>query len=67
MIMRRTHVHFNVPPRNDSQSDPPRKLIRKDAPLELPHILVLISDPEKTVIEPLSNAKNSLEFVYETA
>ncbi|PKL11492.1 MAG: DUF1015 domain-containing protein [Spirochaetae bacterium HGW-Spirochaetae-8] len=46
---------------------PPRKLIRKDAPLELPHILVLISDPEKTVIEPLSNAKNSLEFVYETA
>ena len=45
---------------------PPRKLIRKDAPLELPHILVLISDPGKTVIEPLSDARNSLELVYKT-
>ena len=32
---------------------PPRLRIRKDAPLEMPHILVLIDDPEKTVIEPL--------------
>jgi len=45
---------------------PPRKLIRKDAPLELPHILVLISDPQRTVIEPLIAKKETLEKVYET-
>ncbi len=32
---------------------PPRLRIRKGAPLELPHIIILIDDPEKTVIEPL--------------
>ena len=34
---------------------PPRVKIRKDAPMELPHIMLLIDDPEKTVIEPLDN------------
>ena len=33
---------------------PPRVRVRKDAPIELPHIMVLIDNPEKTVIEPLS-------------
>merc|ERR1719353_26773 len=32
---------------------PPRIAIREKAPLELPHILMIIDDPEKTVIEPL--------------
>ncbi|CAE7255695.1 FOLD4 [Symbiodinium necroappetens] len=32
---------------------PPRIAIREQSPLELPHILVLIDDPKKTVIEPL--------------
>ncbi len=32
---------------------PPRIKVRKDAPIELPHIMVLIDDPGKTVIEPL--------------
>jgi len=32
---------------------PPRIEIRKHAPIELPHIMVLIDDPGKTVIEPL--------------
>lgn len=32
---------------------PPRVRIRKDAPLELPHIMLLIDDPDGTVIEPL--------------
>jgi hypothetical protein len=32
---------------------PPRIKIRKNAPLELPHILVLVDDPDKTVIEPV--------------
>jgi hypothetical protein len=32
---------------------PPRMKIRQGAALELPHILVLIDDPEETVIEPV--------------
>ena len=32
---------------------PPRIKIRKNATLELPHILVLVDDPLKTVIEPV--------------
>lgn len=31
----------------------PRQRIRENASLELPHILLLLDDPEKTVIEPL--------------
>lgn len=45
---------------------PPRKLIRKDAPLELPHILVLISDEARSVIEPLIAERSSLPLVYDT-
>lgn len=45
---------------------PPRKLIRKDAPLELPHILVLINDPGRLVIEPLALRCNRLAMVYDT-
>lgn len=33
---------------------PPRVKIRRDAPLELPHVMLLIDDPLKAVIEPLS-------------
>ncbi len=33
---------------------PPRLRIRQDALLELPHILVLIDDPARTVIEPIA-------------
>lgn len=36
---------------------PPRMQIRRGAALELPHILVLIDDPQETVIEPLSALK----------
>jgi hypothetical protein len=32
---------------------PPRVRVREAASVELPHIMVLIDDPEKTVIEPL--------------
>jgi len=45
---------------------PPRKHIRKKAPLELPHILVLIDDPDKTVLEPLISIKGNLDIVYST-
>lgn len=42
---------------------PPRVKVRKNAPIELPHIMVLIDDPGKTVIEPLF--EEALENVYD--
>ena len=33
---------------------PPRVEVRKNAPTELPHVLMLLDDAERTVIEPLS-------------
>lgn len=44
---------------------PPRIKIREGAPLELPHILVLIDDPAKTVIEPLAAHSNQLTPLYD--
>ncbi|GAB4523758.1 MAG: DUF1015 domain-containing protein [Anaerolineales bacterium] len=44
---------------------PPRMKIRQGAPLELPHILVLIDDPEGTVIEPLTAQKERLAPLYD--
>lgn len=44
---------------------PPRIEVRKDAPIELPHIMVLIDDPNKSVIEPIQELKNDLELVYD--
>ena len=43
---------------------PPRMKIREGAALEMPHILVLIDDPNRTVIEPLSAAKSKPEKLY---
>ncbi len=44
---------------------PPRVRIRQGAALELPHILVLIDDPEKTVIEPVAAQRDHLAPVYD--
>lgn len=44
---------------------PPRIKIRKDALLELPHILILIDDPQKTVIEPLADSKSAMQELYD--
>ena len=44
---------------------PPRVAIRKNAALESPHIMILIDDPERTVIEPLSAKKSDFEKVYD--
>lgn len=43
---------------------PPRLRIRDGAPIELPHILILIDDPDKSVIEPLENVPQ--EKIYDT-
>jgi Protein of unknown function (DUF1015) len=42
---------------------PPRIKVRENAPIELPHIMVLIDDPQQTVIEPLFNQQ--LETLYD--
>jgi hypothetical protein len=44
---------------------PPRIKIREGAAMELPHILVLIDDPNHTVIEPLSADKARFEKLYD--
>lgn len=44
---------------------PPRVKIRKDAPLELPHVMLLIDDPGFTVIEPLGLKTDDFEQLYD--
>ena len=44
---------------------PPRVKVRKDAPIELPHVMLLIDDPDGTVIEPLTAARTAMESVYD--
>jgi hypothetical protein len=41
---------------------PPRVKIRRGAPLELPHIMILIDDPQRTVIEPIESGDLTLEY-----
>jgi len=43
---------------------PPRVRVRKDAPIELPHVMLLIDDPAKKVIEPLTGATCQMEPLY---
>lgn len=43
---------------------PPRVKVREDASLECPHIMLLIDDPAKTVIEPIADRMGDLEEVY---
>ncbi len=45
---------------------PPRVRIRRGAALELPHIMILLDDAKKTVIEPLTAAKDTMQKVYDT-
>ena len=44
---------------------PPRVAVRKNAPIELPHIMLLADDPGRTVIEPLAALVDDMETVYE--
>ena len=44
---------------------PPRVKVREGAVLELPHILVLIDDPNHTVIESVTKAKSGLKKLYD--
>lgn len=44
---------------------PPRIRIREGAPLEMPHIMVLIDDPNFTVIEALDKQRHEFQKVYD--
>ena len=43
---------------------PPRLAVRRDALLELPHVMLLIDDPERTVIEPIAARAARLPLAY---
>ena len=43
---------------------PPRVEVRREASIELPHVILLIDDPQKTVIEPLADKCSMLKIAY---
>lgn len=44
---------------------PPRVKIRQNAPLELPHVMILIDDIKRDIIEPLSDTKSEMKKLYD--
>ena len=44
---------------------PPRMKVRENASLELPHIMILIDDEKKNIIESLKNKVNEEDVVYD--
>ncbi len=44
---------------------PPRVNIRKDAPLEIPHVMLLIDDEKDTVIKPIAEKVDNFKKVYD--
>ena len=44
---------------------PPRQRVRRDAPIELPHILMLCDDHDKILIEPIGAKKKQLKKLYD--
>ena len=44
---------------------PPRQRVRRDAPIELPHVLMLCDDHDKKLIAPIAAKKDSLKKIYD--
>ena len=44
---------------------PPRIAVREGAALEMPHVMVLIDDESRSIIEPLAAKKDSLPLLYD--
>ena len=44
---------------------PPRQRVRRDASIELPHILLLCDDNEKVLLEPIEARKAELPLLYD--
>lgn len=45
---------------------PPRLKVRNGACMELPHIMILIDDPDRAIIEPLFENTDAFEQMYDT-
>lgn len=63
------HPQANVPVRATEatvqERIPPRMRVRRGAPLEMPHVLLLCDDQKKSIIEPLAAEKENMEKVYD--
>ncbi len=44
---------------------PARTTVRRDAPIELPHVMMLIDDRHKTVIEPIAARRAEMPVAYD--
>ncbi len=44
---------------------PPRVAIRRGAVVEMPHIMILIDDPERTVIDPVADKVENYKVAYD--
>ncbi len=44
---------------------PPRVAVRRGAMLEMPHILILIDDQDRRVVEPVADSKETLTWAYD--
>jgi uncharacterized protein (DUF1015 family) len=44
---------------------PPRQRVRKDASIELPHVLMLCDDDQFTLIEPIMQLRDQLQLLYD--
>ena len=44
---------------------PPRLKVRENAPLELPHIMILIDDEKKNIIETIKNKVENKDIIYD--
>ena len=44
---------------------PPRKRVRENAPLELPHVLLLCDDDKRVLIEPITAIRDTLPKLYD--
>lgn len=63
------HVGSNSPIRATEKTVleriPPRQRVRKDAAIELPHVLMLCDDDEKSLIEPIAAIRDTLPMLYD--
>ena len=45
---------------------PPRLAVRRGAPLEMPHVMMLVDDPADSLLGPLTREKSALPQIYDT-
>lgn len=67
--------HYDPTPGSDSmiratektvmERIPPRQRVRKDASVELPHVLMLCDDDGKVLIEPIAEIRDRLPLLYD--